>query len=366
MNFTAEKKHITEAIQQASAVAERRNTIPILANMKMVAEEKGLIFTATDLEIQIKSISEGVEVQEEGRITVSAKKMSELCKSLPEDEKINFFVEQGKLSIRAKSFQADLVTISAEEFPELECSESLTEITIPSDDLRAILHNTHFSMASQDVRYYLNGLYLELEGKKINAVATDGHRLAMSSRSLTDAASESANILPRKAVLELTKILLSSDKLVNLTLGLNFLKVRSSKFEFSTKLIDGKFPDYNKVFPTGEAHSLVINRGILLSALNRAAVLSNEKYRGVRLSLSNNALKLTANNPEQESAEEDLEVNYEGPSFEIGFNIGYLEEALNALDSEEAEILFYGEDSSCLVKTANVETSLYVVMPMRL
>tara|TARA_B110000014_G_scaffold263937_1_gene262495 strand:+ start:6032 stop:7129 length:1098 start_codon:yes stop_codon:yes gene_type:complete len=365
MNFIAKKDQIVEAIQNAAAVAERKNTIPILANMLITIVGKKAAFSATDLEIQIKTIAEVKEVKEEGEITVSAKKMSELCRSLPDNEEINFFLNLGKLSIRAKSFKADLSTISASDFPEIDCKEVLSATKVPPDLIRNILQKTHFSMASQDVRYYLNGLLIEVKEGVISAVATDGHRLAISRNNLKDV-NDFSSIVPRKAVLELLKILQSANDEVELVLGSNFLSLNSDIFKFSSKLIDGKFPDYKKVFPEGAPESLRILRENLLSALSRASVLSNEKYRGVRLSLSENALKLSANNPEQESAEEDLEATYSGESFEIGFNIGYLVEALNSIDTKEAEISFYGEDSSCTINSTNEDDSLYVIMPMRL
>lgn len=366
MKFTAEKNQIVLAIQNASSVAERKSTMPILANMLIKTAGGVIEFTATDLEIQVKSFASVVEIQVEGEITVSARKMAELCKSLPDNEKINFFVELGKLSVRAKSFQADLSTISAADFPQLECNEPLSTINMPKENLSKILNKTHFSMATQDHRPYLNGLLLEFKEGKISAVATDGHRLAMSTLNLSDGKKESSNIIPRRAVQELLKILSNADQDIELIVGQNFMSVNSSTFQYSSKLIEAKFPDYQKVFPVGEPSILLVNKQDLLAALNRASVLSNEKYRGVRLCLAEQALKLKTNNPEQESAEEDLDVNYSGPSFEIGFNIGYLEDALQSLDSEEAELLFYGENSSCLLKATNDELSAYVVMPMRL
>ena len=366
MNFTAEKRQIIEALQNAAAVAERRNTIPILANMLIKTSKNIIEFTATDLEIQIKSSAEVTSVKQEGEITVSARKMSELCKSLPDEDAVNFYVELGKLSVRAKNFQADLSTIAADNFPELECMNELSRFEVPSAELKRILNKTQFSMGATDVRTYLNGSLLEIKEGTLSAIATDGHRLAKSTTENLKTKESSSNIVPRRAVLELTKILQSADDSVNLVLGSNFISIISSSFTFSSKLLEGEYPNYHKVFPKGEASSLLVDKKNLQEALNRASILSNEKYRGVKFNLTQDLLKLTTNNPEQEIAEEDVKVKYEGKNLEIGFNIGYLEDVLNSMETLEVELFFYGEDSSCLLKPAGEDSSLYVVMPMRL
>ena len=292
--------------------------------------------------------------------------MSELCRSLPEGENVNFSLSNGKLTVRSSNFHADFATISSDDFPEIEINEEQTPITVESNVLKRILSKTSFSMASQDVRYYLNGMLLEIDGNKINGVATDGHRLALSSADINAADLDVRNILPRKAVLELSKLLSQNEGTVELLIGASYVDVRSENLSFSSKLIDGKYPDYNKVFPKGDPLPLEISKEILQSALSRASVLSNEKYRGVRFQLSENKLKLTANNPEQESAEEEVEVIYKGSDLEVGFNIGYLLDVLNSIESETVSFEFYGEDSSCIIKDQNSEDDLYVIMPMRL
>ena len=366
MKFITKKAHIVDSLQNAAAVAERRQTIPILANLRLKTVDGKLEVTATDLEIQIKTFSELIEIEEEGETTVSARKMSELCRSLPEGENVNFSLSNGKLTVRSSNFHADFATISSDDFPEIEINEEQTPITVESNVLKRLLSKTSFSMASQDVRYYLNGMLLEIDGNKINGVATDGHRLALSSADINAADLDVRNILPRKAVLELSKLLSQNEGTVELLIGASYVDVRSEKLSFSSKLIDGKYPDYNKVFPTGDPLPLEISKEILQSALSRASVLSNEKYRGVRFQLSENKLKLTANNPEQESAEEEVEVIYKGSDLEVGFNIGYLLDVLNSIESETVSFEFYGEDSSCIIKEQNSEDDLYVIMPMRL
>ena len=366
MKFITEKSQIVDSLQNAAAVAERRQTIPILANLRLKTVNGKLEVTATDLEIQIKTYSDLIEIQEEGETTVSARKMSELCRSLPEGENVNFSLSNGKLTVSSSNFHADFATISPDDFPEIEINEEQTPITVESRVLKRLLSKTSFSMASQDVRYYLNGMLLEIEGNKINGVATDGHRLAFSSAITNAADLDVRNILPRKAVLELSKLLSPNEGTVELLIGASYVDVRSENLSFSSKLIDGKYPDYNKVFPTGEPLPLEISKEILQSALSRASVLSNEKYRGVRFQLSENKLKLTANNPEQESAEEEVDVIYKGSELEVGFNIGYLLDVLNSIESETVSFEFYGEDSSCIIKEQNSEDDVYVIMPMRL
>jgi len=366
MKFITEKAQIVDSLQNAAAVAERRQTIPILANLRLKTVNGKLEVTATDLEIQIKTFSDLIEIEEEGETTVSARKMSELCRSLPEGENVYFSLSNGKLTVSSSNFHADFATISSDDFPEIEINEEQTPITVESSVLKRLLSKTSFSMASQDVRYYLNGMLLEIEGNKINGVATDGHRLAFSSATANSSDLDVRNILPRKAVLELSKLLSPNEGFVELLIGATYVDVRSENLSFSSKLIDGKYPDYNKVFPTGEPLPLEISKEILQSALSRASVLSNEKYRGVRFQLSENKLKLTANNPEQESAEEEVDVIYKGSDLEVGFNIGYLLDVLNSIESETVSFEFYGEDSSCIIKEQNSEDDVYVIMPMRL
>jgi len=366
MKFITEKAQIVESLQNAAAVAERRQTIPILANLRLKTIEGRLEVTATDLEIQIKTFSDLIEIQEEGETTVSARKMSELCRSLPEGENVEFSLSNGKLSVISSNFHADFATISADDFPEIEINEEQKPVSINSGILKRILTKTSFSMASQDVRYYLNGMLLEVEGNRINGVATDGHRLAFSSAKTKSTDIETRNILPRKAVLELAKLLSTNDDNIELLIGPSYVDVSTENLRFCSKLIDGKYPDYDKVFPTGDPLPLDISKELLQSALSRASVLSNEKYRGVRFELSANKLKLTANNPEQESAEEELDVVYAGSELEVGFNIGYLLDVLNSIETDNVNFEFYGEDSSCIIKEKDSNDDIYVIMPMRL
>ena len=368
MKFTTEKNEIVDALQMGASIAERRQTIPILANLRIVAKEGKIEITATDLEIQIKTLTEVKKVVEEGEITVSARKMSELCRSLPDKEDLEFDLNNGKLTVSSKNFHADFATISALDFPELEIKEETNSLSISSSALQRLLNKTAFCMASQDVRYYLNGLLVEYKGGEVNAVATDGHRLALATSPLdkTSPIDGERQILPRKAVLELSKILRQENEDIKITFGNSSLSIQDKNLDFSTKLIDGKFPDYEKVLPSGDPNSLEVSKESLQSALSRASVLSNEKYRGVRFALDKNTLKLTANNPEKESAEELLDVNYNGNPMEIGFNIGYLLDVLGTIETDNVELNFYGEESSCLIREPGNQAEVYVIMPMRL
>ena len=368
MKFTTEKNEIVDALQMGASIAERRQTIPILANLRIVARDGKVEITATDLEIQIKTLTEVKKVIEEGEITVSARKMSELCRSLPDNEALEFDLNNGKLTVSSKNFHADFATISALDFPELESKEETNSLSISSSALQRLLNKTAFCMASQDVRYYLNGLLVEYKGGEVNAVATDGHRLALATSPLdkTSPIDGERQILPRKAVLELSKILRQENEDIKITFGNSSLSIQDENLDFSTKLIDGKFPDYEKVLPSGDPNSLEVSKESLQSALSRASVLSNEKYRGVRFALDKNTLKLTANNPEKESAEELLDVNYNGNPMEIGFNIGYLLDVLGTIETDNVELNFYGEESSCLIREPGNQAEVYVIMPMRL
>ena len=320
MKFTAEKSQIVDSLQNAAAVAERRQTIPILANLRLKASSGKLEVTATDLEIQIKNYSDLLSIEEEGETTVSARKMSELCRSLPDAENVDFLLKDGKLTVSSENFHGDFATISADDFPELEVNEEQESTEVQSAVLKRILTKTAFSMASQDVRYYLNGLLLELTEGEIKAVATDGHRLAMSELAVKGMENERQLILPRKGVIELSRLLSEGSRDISMSLGQNQIRASMPEYTFTSKLVDGNFPDYRRVLPKGGNKVVLGNRQELKNAFSRVSILSNEKYRGVRLVLSPGELKVLANNPEQEEAEEAIQVNYDGEPLEIGNN----------------------------------------------
>ena len=336
MKFITEKAQIVDSLQNAAAVAERRQTIPILANLRLKTVNGKLEVTATDLEIQIKTYSDLIEIQEEGETTVSARKMSELCRSLPEGENVNFSLSNGKLTVSSSNFHADFATISPDDFPEIEINEEQTPITVESSVLKRLLTKTSFSMASQDVRYYLNGMLLEIEGNKINGVATDGHRLAFSSATTNAADLDVRNILPRKAVLELSKLLSPNEGTVELLIGASYVDVRSENLSFSSKLIDGKYPNYDAVIPKDNPNKLVIDKQELLNSIKRVSIYASKTTHQIRLKVAGSQLQITSEDLDfANKAEERLTCSYEGEDIEIGFNSRFVIDMLNNIGSDQ-------------------------------
>ena len=254
----------------------------------------------------------------------------------------------------------------ASDFPSIDSADFSSSIKISSSALADMIGSTSVAMAAQDVRYYLNGCLLETKGNALCVVSTDGHRLAFTKTSIEGLKEDFRVIVPRKAVMELQKIISANDEEITLNVSQNQINVVGSVFSFTSKLIEGNYPDYEKVFPVGDESKLIVDKNELNTALSRASVLSNEKYRGIRLSLNKDLLKIEANNPEKESAEEEIKVDYSGPELEIGFNISYLQESLTTIKDLSAEIVFFGQESSCIVKNKENEDLIHVIMPMRL
>ena len=366
MKFTVEKKEISEALNLVASVAEKRQSIPVLSNILLKAEKTGLTLIATDLEIELTFKIPKIELINEGQTTVSARKLADLTRSVPEDTVLTFELIENQLEISALKFQADFSTLPVGDFPVTEIQEFDREVALPGKELADLIEKTSFAMASQDVRYYLNGLLLEVSPTQINVVATDGHRLAWSCCKLKTDFTDEKIIIPRKSALELQKLLNLYPENVNISFNSNQLKVFSDDYTFISKLIEGSYPDYEKVFPKGTEQKLKANKSLVQTALNRAAVLSNEKYRGVKFILDQDNLKICANNPSKESAEEEVLVEYAGDSFEIGFNISYVQDSLSVIPNNEVEFVFFGSENSCLVKNIDDESLIHVIMPMRL
>ena len=366
MKFTVEKKEISEALSLVASVAEKRQSIPVLSNILLKAENKGLTLIATDLEIELTFKIPKIELESEGETTVSARKLADLVRSVPEDTVLTFELLESQLEISALKFQADFSTLPVGDFPVTEISEFEREVALPGKELAELIEKTSFAMASQDVRYYLNGILLEVSPSQINVVATDGHRLAWASCKIKTDFTDEKIIIPRKSAIELQKLLNLYPDNVNISFNSNQLRVFSDEFTFISKLIEGSYPDYEKVFPQGTEQKLKANKSSVQTALNRAAVLSNEKYRGVKFILDQDNLKICANNPSKESAEEEVPVDYAGDSFEIGFNISYVQESLSVISNNEVEFVFFGSENSCLVKNIDDESLIHVIMPMRL
>lgn len=365
MKFSASREAILEPLQAVIGVVERRQTMPILSNVLLALAGKKLSITATDLEVELVAQSD-VAGESGGEVTVPGRKLHDICRALPPGSKVDINVAGERLSLKAGRSRFTLSTLKAGDFPTIDDIAAQHSFVVPQTDLHKLLTRTQFSMAQQDVRYYLNGLLLETGGKTLRAVATDGHRLALAEIELANkVAKESQVIVPRKGVLELNRLLETEGDL-NVSLGASHIRVDKASLRLTSKLIDGRFPEYQRVIPKSPTSALKADRDALREALQRTAILSNEKYRGVRLELSSNSVTMQANNPEQEEAIETLEVEYSGSAMEIGFNVNYLLDALGAIESSQVEIGLTDSNSSCLIVAPGDTHTKYVVMPMRL
>jgi DNA polymerase-3 subunit beta len=365
MKLSAARDVLLKPLQAVIGVVERRQTMPILSNVLLVAKNGELAITATDLEVELVARAE-VNVEADGEITVSGRKLLDICRALPEGADINVSVSGEKAVVRSGRSKFSLATLPAAEFPTVEDIKAGQTIEIDQPTLGRLIEKTHFSMAQQDVRYYLNGMLLETGGTHLRAVATDGHRLALCEAELEGASlDEQQVIVPRKGVLELQR-LMSGEGKVNLELGPNHVRIELEGIRFTSKLIDGRFPEYERVIPAESSNELTADRAAFKGALQRTAILSNEKYRGIRLVIQDSGVVMQAHNPEQEEAEEELEVEYGGEDIEIGFNVNYLLDALGAVNGDSVTLSVMDSNSSCLIRQPGTEDCKFVVMPMRL
>lgn len=366
MKFQIEKETLLTPLQQIIGAVEKRQTMPALSNVLIKTTENTLTLTATDLEIELVS-QIGIIIDDPGEITVPARKLLDICKSLPTDALINFSIKDTKALITSGRSRFTLTTLPANDFPALDAINSIYEFELTQHTLRDIIDKTAFAMAQQDVRYYLNGLMLEISANYLRAVATDGHRLAFCEKETkADIADVKQVILPRKGVLELSRLLDDTDNTVKVILGSNHLQVEFNGLRFTSKLIDGRFPDYNRVMPTDGDNIITADRAQLRQSLQRASILSNEKYRGIRLMLENNLIKLQAQNPDQEEADIEQEVVYDGDEIEIGYNVNYMLDVLNVVDSDMVQLTLRDSNSSFLLSYPDQSDCKYVIMPMRL
>lgn len=367
MQFEISRENLIRPLQLVTGVVERRQTLPILSNVLLMLEDGALSLTGTDLEVELVGRIAVEPGAEGGDVTVSARKLMDICKSLPEDATLKFQQEDGKIVIRSGRSRFQLATLPAADFPNVEEPSMALELTVPQATLKHMLESTAFAMAQQDVRYYLNGMLFEVSTDYLRVVATDGHRLAMSTEEMNLPASELTQVIvPRKGILELSKLLGETEEAVSLMIGTHHVRAVTENFTFTSKLVDGKFPDYDRVLPKGGDKTIIANCQEFRQALSRTAILSNEKFRGIRLTLSDNEIKILANNPEQEEAEEIVPVEYKGDSLEIGFNVSYLIDVLNVLESDKVKMVVSDPNSSALMQSAQGGDALYVVMPMRL
>lgn len=368
MKFSIEQSVLVPPLQLVSGAVEKRQTLPVLANLLLKVESGILSITATDLEIEM-SVNIALDGEYlEGDITVPARKLVDICRSLSGDKPINVNLEDGRLKVQSGRNRFSLTTISAQEFPNIEDTLFTTKFDIASPSLKDLIDRTQFAMAQQDVRYYLNGMLFELEGDKLLTVATDGHRLALSKIELKEVVAEELvqAIVPRKGVMEAAKLLSSSEQDCKIELNSNHIRISLGEYVFTSKLVDGRFPDYDKVLPKNAERILISNRDKIKDAFSRASILCNEKFRGVRLLLGNDKLTIHANNPEQEEAEIELDISYSDKDMEIGFNVNYLVDALNVIKTDEVKFNLGDANSSVLIESSENSDSLYVVMPMRL
>lgn len=366
MKFAINREQLLKPLQQVAAVVERRQTLPVLSNVLLEVADGKLSLTGTDLELEFvaKLILEG-DIQD-GETTVPARKLVDICKSLPAEADIRFESDGERLLLKSGRSRFTLSTLPANEFPNLEEEAGGNTFEIPPATLRQLIDRTAFSMAQQDVRYYLNGMLFELGGGKVRTVATDGHRLAMCDAEVAGLNETSQVILPRKGVMELARMLGDAAGDVRVTVGKNHVRVVAGEVTFTSKLVDGKFPEYDRVVPKNSQRLILADRETLKQALSRVAILSNEKYRGIRIQLADGSFSIQANNPEQEEAEEEVSVDYNGGELEIGFNVSYLLDVMNTLQGDVVEISLGDSNSSALVVDPSWRNAIYVVMPMRL
>ncbi len=365
MKFSAARETVLGPLQAVIGVVERRQTMPILSNVLLALKGDRLSVTATDLEVELIAGAD-VEGQGDGEITVPGRKLHDIVRALGDSAKVEVALSGERVTVKAGRSRFMLSSLGAGDFPVVEDINARQVLSVPQEGLSRLIGKTHFSMAQQDVRYYLNGLLFETGDTKLRAVATDGHRLALAELDLAKKAEKAEQlIIPRKGVLELNRLLGDKGD-VEVTLGANHVRFGLGDIQMTSKLIDGRFPDYTRVIPVDPGNVLVADRGLLRQSLQRAAILSNEKYRGVRLTLEPNSVLIQANNPEQEEAEEALEVEYRGEPMEIGFNVTYLLDALAAVEGEQVSLGVTDSNSSCLITEIGKDDGKFVVMPMRL
>jgi len=354
-------------LQSVSGIVERRHTLPILSNVLLEKHGDRLTLLATDIEIQITTATDVAGGEGDGAVTVGARKLQEILRSLPDTTEVSLVLEDKRLQVRAGKSRFSLQTLPADDFPRMTITEGETkEFQLSQKAFRQLLGKTQYSMAAQDVRYYLNGLMLLVDGKELRAVATDGHRLAYASVEIEADLPRQELILPRKTVLELNRLLVDSDEPLKITLATNQIRFAFGTVVLVSKLIDGKFPDYERVVPASLRNHMTVGRQALMQAMTRAAILTNEKFRGVRVVLSENSLKLIAANAEQEEAQDEIEVKYEGEAIDVGFNVGYLLDVLNNVPADEVQWSFNDANSSALISLPGNDRFKYVVMPMRI
>lgn len=366
MQIKINREVLLKPLINVTGIVERRHTLPILSNLLVEAENNTIKLTATDLEMQI-SLKVASEFKDAFSTTISAKKFLDICRSLPEGIDIDMQTKDNRMMVKAGKSRFNLQTLPAADYPIMTkvAGESI-KINISQIEFKRLLKQVEFAMAQQDIRYYLNGLLLEVNENKLNLVGTDGHRLSFTSATLNQSYEKSDVILPRKTVIELIKLLEDNDEEVAIEIANGQVNFSFGEISLISKVIDGKFPDYHRVIPKGHNNTFTVNRVEILTAMQRASILSNEKYRGIRMVLSEDNIKLISTNTEQEEAEEELEITYKQEALDIGFNVTYLIDVLNNTQQENINFSFADENSSCLITVPEDDDYKYVVMPMRI
>jgi DNA polymerase-3 subunit beta len=363
MEINVKKEDIVSALNTTLGVVEKRQTLPILANVLLEVEENTFKLTATDLESEVTTSGPLSNLESAGKTTTSAKKLNELCRLIPDGEEINLSLSGDKLNIKTTNGKYSLSTLPSSDFPVFDIDSGDSPLLIPAKDLRELIRSTSFAMGNQDWRHYLNGLYLSIGDGEITAVTTDAHRLAVANLS-TQSTNSFSGIIPRKSINEMSKFLSDEDGQAELKINDASLELVVGNLIFKSKLIDGKFPDYQQVIPSGESSILEINVKDFSETLSRVSVLSSEKYKGIRLITSNDGVRISANNPEQEEAEEFFPASYNGDELDIAFNVTYLQEIMSHMQTDTCHINFFGSDKSCLLTPPGSESLKYVVMPL--
>jgi DNA polymerase-3 subunit beta len=356
---------LLKPLQVVSGIVERRQTLPILANILVRKEAEKVSFTATDLEIQIQTAAEIGSGKDAAATTVSARKLVDILRALPEAE-VALSLANKKLTVQSGKSRFNLQTLAAEEFPTVAQAEFSADFTLPAATLKYLLAMVHFAMAAQDIRYYLNGMLLVVDGATVRAVATDGHRLALCEVQKEGATGKIEAIVPRKTILELARLLPEADEPVRVQMAANQVKFSFGGIELISKLVEGKFPDYTKVIPVNNQKIFVVGREELMAALHRAAILTTDKFKGVRCVLAPGSLKINSTNADQEDAQEELEIDYAGDGLDIGFNVTYLLDVLGNLKTEQVQVALGDALGSALITMPESDKFKYVVMPMRI
>ena len=358
---------LVRKLQVVSNIVERRNTLPVLANVLIKKNGQTLTLLSTDIEMQISTQAQMGVGEETASTTVAARKLLDILRSLPDGPDVALKLDGKKLAVQAGKSRFSLQTLPAEEFPVVqEPSDWLAKVTVSQKTLKNLLSLVHFAMAQQDLRYYLNGVLLVIDQGALKAVATDGHRLAYAETQIDEANDKQEVIMPRKTVLELLRLLNDTDDEVSIDLANNQARFKFNDIDLITKLVEGKFPDYQRVIPKNHTKHFVVNRDVLLKTLQRASILTTDKFRGVRCVLSNGSLSVVATNSDQEEAHDEIEVDYTGDTVDIGFNVNYLQDVLNNLKIENIQLTLQDSNSSALFTKPEADDFKYVVMPMRI